>query len=79
MAPNWRIMIVAGLTRSGTLVAAEFATSEGQLATLLSQMSVTTGKRLKPLPNYFESILEVRVVRGLDPIAVRCVAARSIE
>jgi hypothetical protein len=79
LAPNRRIMMLAGLTTSGTQGAGEFATSEGQLAGLLAQMSAATGKRLSALPTYFESILEVRVVRGLDPISVRCVAARPIS
>ena len=70
---NGKIMVLAGLTTSGTLGAAEFATSESQIAALVSKMGV------KSLPPYFESILEVRVVRGLDPISVRCVAARPIE
>ena len=79
MDPNRKIMMLAGLTTSGTLGAVEFATSEAQIETLLSQIEKSSGRRVTALPRYFESILEVRVVKGLDPIAVRCVAARTIE
>src|SRR5947199_10196950 len=67
MAPNRKIMMLAGLTTSGTLGAAEFVTSESQAAALLSQMSATTAKHFKTLPTYSESNLEVRVVRRHDP------------
>jgi hypothetical protein len=42
------------------------------MATLLTML------KRKTLPPYFESVLEVQVVRGLDPVAVKCVAAREI-
>jgi hypothetical protein len=73
LAPNRKIMLLAGLTTSGTEAAAEFATSEAHIAELLGRMGAHT------LPPYFESILEVQVVRGLDPIEVKCLAARPIE
>jgi hypothetical protein len=73
LAPNRKIMLLAGLTTSGTEAAAEFATSEAHIAELLGRMGART------LPPYFESILEVQVVRGLDPIEVKCLAARAIE
>ena len=80
LTPNRKIMILAGLTTSGTQGAAEFATMDGRhIAALLAQMAATTQKHLTTLPPYFESILEVQVVRGLDPVWVQCVAARPIE
>jgi hypothetical protein len=72
IAPGRKIMLLAGLTTSGTQGAAEFATTESQMAALL------TALKRKTLPPYFESVLEVQVTRGLDPVAVKCVAAREI-
>ena len=72
IAPGRKIIMLAGLTTSGTQGAAEFATSEAQMAALLGMM------KRKTLPRYFECVLEVQVVRGLDPVAIRCVAAREI-
>jgi hypothetical protein len=72
VAPNRRVMLLAGLTTSGTQGAAEFATTNSQVAELL-----------KPLfrggaPSFFESVLEVQVVQGLDPVSVRRIAARRV-
>ncbi len=78
LAPHRRIMILAGLTTSGTQGAAEFATSENQMASLITRFAAAVRQRTAPLPPYFESILEVQVIRGLDPISVRCIAARPI-
>jgi hypothetical protein len=72
VAPNRRVMMLAGLTTSGTQGAAEFATSSSQVAELLNSLF-----RGGP-PSLFEAILEVQVVQGLDPVSVRRVAARRL-
>jgi hypothetical protein len=68
--PNRRVMLLAGLTTSGTQGAAEFATTNSQVAELLTPLF------RGGTPSFFESVLEVQVVQGLDPVSVRHIAAR---
>lgn len=72
VASNRRVMLLAGLTTSGTEGAAEFATTSSQVAELLNTLF-----RGGP-PSSFEAVLEVQVVQGLDPVSVRRVAARRL-
>jgi hypothetical protein len=72
VAPNRRVMLLAGLTTSGTQGAAEFATTGSQVADLLNPLF-----RGSP-PSFFESVLEVQVVEGLDPVSLRRIAARRV-
>jgi hypothetical protein len=72
MAPNRRVMLLAGLTTSGTQGAAEFATTNSQVGELLNPLFRGGA------PSFFESVLEVQVVQGLDPVSVRRIAARRV-
>jgi hypothetical protein len=72
VAPNRRVMLLAGLTTSGTEGAAEFATTSSQVAELLNALFHGAP------PSSFEAVLEVQVVQGLDPVSVRRVAARRL-
>ena len=72
VAPMRRVMMLAGLTTSGTQGAAEFATSSSQVPELLNPLF-----RGRP-PSLFEAILEVQVVQGLDPVSVRHITARRL-
>jgi hypothetical protein len=72
--PNSRIMILGGLTTSGTQGAAEYMTSDSSMSELLSKLNLKQNLP-EPLPT-FESLLQIRVVRGLDPVSVKCVTAR---
>lgn len=72
VAPDGRIMILGGLTTSGTEGAAEFVSSEPSLSDLLQKANVRLAGHLTP----FEGVVQVRVVRGLDPVSLKCVAAR---
>lgn len=73
-APDHRIILLAGLTTTGTQGAAAFATSSiglQQVTDLLAKGSPS----LKALPPYFECILRVNAVGGLDALqesAVSC-------
>jgi hypothetical protein len=78
-APNRKIMFLAGLTTSGTEGAAECAASEECTSSLLAHLAAAAHTQVTALPPYFESIVEVHVARGLDPVIIRCVAARAIE
>jgi hypothetical protein len=76
IAPNLRIMILAGLTTSGTQGAAEFATSQEGLTRLLRDLQ-SAGGDYGSSP-FFESVLQVGTSRGLDALSIRPVLVRAI-
>jgi len=80
IAPDRKIMVLGGLTTSGTEGAAELVTSEPNVAELLKSLNVSPKvlDQDHALP-FFESVVQVPVVHGLDPINVKCVAARRIR
>ncbi len=73
-ASGRKIMILAGLTTSGTQGAAEFATSENGLRRVLDVL----GKDQK-FPTHFESLLRVEAAKGLDAITVRYVTGNPVK
>ena len=76
-APGHRIMLFAGLSTTGTEGATAFATSpEGlrQIGGLLGAPKGSTGS----LPAYFECLLRVDAVRGLDALKVNAVSCSSL-
>jgi hypothetical protein len=77
MAPNLRIMILAGLTTSGTQGAAEFATSQEGLTHLLPRLQ-SAGSDYASSP-FFESVLRIGTSRGLDALSIQPVLVRSIH
>jgi hypothetical protein len=74
VAADTRIMVLGGLTTSGTQGAAEFVTSDATVGDLLTKLHWKQ-PLADSLPS-FESVLQVRVVRGLDPVSFKCVTAR---
>ena len=64
---NHRVMLLGGLTTSGTQGAAEFATTEQSVSDLLAALAAQGHGSQNGAPPFFESTLEVDVVRGLDP------------
>jgi hypothetical protein len=73
-APDRRIMVLAGLTTSGTQGAADFACSPTALAGLRKKL----GSR-GLFPRYFQCVLRVETSRGLDAMQVRLVASRVVQ
>jgi hypothetical protein len=69
IAPGQRVVILAGLTTSGTEGACEFATSAVGLHQVLANLGAQGGSR-NALPDYFECLLRVEVTNGLDVIKV---------
>lgn len=76
--PGRRIVILAGLTTSGTQGAAEFATSEAGLQRILDVLGTRSGGR-DEFPSYFECLVRVDAAKGLDAITVKYVTASKVE
>jgi hypothetical protein len=77
IAPGRRIVILAGITTSGTQGAVEFAISPEGMRELTEAIGVTQGRR-KVLPDYFECLLRVQVIRGMEAMKVHYVRGRSL-
>jgi hypothetical protein len=78
LASNRRIVVLAGLTTSGTQGAAEFATSPEGLEQILEQVGTLSGGH-KTIPPYFESLLRVEATKGLDAMKVQCIATSKVQ
>jgi len=65
------VMILAGTTTFGTEAAVEFVCRKDSARELLSRLSVTSARELKP----FEALLRVKVSRGV-PVESELVAVR---
>jgi hypothetical protein len=77
-AAGRRIIILAGLTTSGTQGATEFATSEAGSLKILEILG-TSSNGHKQFPPYFESLVRVEAAKGLDAITVKYVTASTVE
>lgn len=76
LTPGRRILILAGLTTSGTAAAAEFATSSDGIAEMSRRLTrPSTGK--PAWPAYFEYLLRTQVSHGIDVVRSECVASHS--
>ena len=78
IAPNRRVMILAGLTTSGTQGAAEFATSDAAMSDLLKTLAIKLGSR-GAFPRYFQCLLRVEAAKGLDAMKVKYVTSKIIQ
>lgn len=65
--PGHRIILLAGLTTTGTQGAAAFATSADGLAQVRKLLSTHPGRE-DQLPDYFECLLRVEAAGGLDAL-----------
>jgi hypothetical protein len=77
-APGRRIVVLAGLTTSGTQGAAEFATSEAGLQRIVDALGSRPGGR-STFPSYFECLVRVDAAKGLDAITVKYVTASKVD
>ncbi|HVN03028.1 MAG TPA: hypothetical protein VMT86_01355 [Bryobacteraceae bacterium] len=73
-----RVVIVAGLTTSGTQGAAEFLTSETGLRDLLAAIGIKQGGRLV-FPRFFQCVVHVEVAHGLDVISTKYVTGAAFQ
>ncbi len=76
--PGRRIVVLAGLTTSGTQGAAEFATSLEGIQQILDVMGTKSGGH-KVTPLYFESVLQVEAAKGLDVMKVNYVIGSVVQ
>ena len=73
-APERRIIVLAGITTSGTQGAAEFATSAEGLRHILALEGAPHDQNGgKSFPRYFESVLRVEAEKGLEAINIKFV------
>jgi hypothetical protein len=79
LSPSRKIIILAGLTTSGTQGATEFATSSSAMRGLLEALGPQGAKIGSGFPPYFQCILKVEMTKGLDVLAVSCVKARVLQ
>ena len=79
-AAGRRIMVLAGLTTSGTQGAADFATSADGLRHILGLQGGAQDERGGgSFPRYFESVLRVEAERGLEAINVKFVEGSIVQ
>ncbi len=79
-APGRRIMVLAGITTSGTEGAAEFATSADGLRQILAVGKASgSASENKTFPRYFESLLRVEAEKGLEAIDVKFVDGSIVQ
>ena len=74
--PDHRIILLAGLTTTGTQGAAAFATSSVGLQQIVDILAKNTPGR-KSLPPYFECLLRVDAVGGLDALQASAVSCST--
>lgn len=79
IAPGRKILVLAGLTTSGTEAAAESLTSRHGVLELAGKLGVQNPADPKKWPEAFQSLLRAELSRGLDVIQSKPVAARVIK
>jgi len=77
IAPGKRILVLGGLTTSGTAAAAAILTELDGVSQLANKLGVKDPQTPKNWPTTFESVWRVELSRGLDVVSARVVAARS--
>lgn len=76
--PARRVVILAGITTSGTQGAAEFLSSEAGLRDLLAAIGTRQNGRLV-FPRFFQCVVRVEVAHGLDVISTKYVAGAAFQ
>jgi hypothetical protein len=77
LAPGKNILVLAGLTTSGTEGAAEFATSMRGINEMAERLPQRGSPPLRSWPSFFEYLLKVRLSHGVDIIQSDTVASRT--
>ncbi len=76
--PARRVVILGGLTTSGTQGAAEFLSSEAGLRDLLAAIGIKQNGRLV-FPRFFQCVVRVEVAHGLDVISTKYVTGAAFQ
>jgi hypothetical protein len=74
LKPNREILVIAGLTTSGTAAAAQFATSPDGVAEM-SRHLPRPAQNQKLWPKYFEFLIKAQLSHGLDVVQAEYVAS----
>ncbi len=75
IAPGRKILILGGLTTSGTAAAADFVTSTAGIAEMQKRLPDRFASAAK-WPGYFEYLLKVKVSQGIDVVHYDCLTSR---
>lgn len=79
-APGRRIVVLAGITTTGTQGAADFATSADGLRQILTWNTAPTDKSgAKAFPRYFEALLRVEATKGLEAINEKLLGGSIVQ
>jgi hypothetical protein len=76
--PARRVVILGGITTSGTQGAAEFLSSEAGLRDLLAAIGTRQNGRLV-FPRFFQCVVRVEVAHGLDVISTKYVTGAAFQ
>ena len=76
--PARRVVILGGITTSGTQGAAEFLSSEAGLHDLLAAIGTRQNGRLV-FPRFFQCVVRVEVAHGLDVISAKYVTGAAFQ
>lgn len=76
--PNRKIVILGGLTTSGTQAAADFATSPSGTAELLAHLGTEGPSSSKRLPPFFQAVLRLEIMKG-DILSVKYITGHPIR
>ena len=77
LAPGKNILVLAGLTTSGTEGAAEFATSMRGVTEMAGKLPREGDSQARVWPSSFEYLLKVRLSHGVDIIQSDSIASRT--
>lgn len=78
VSPPRRVIILSGLTTSGTQGGAEFLTSEPGLRDLLTAIGIRQNGHLV-FPRFFQCVVRVEVAHGLDVISTKYVTGAAFQ
>lgn len=73
-----RVVILAGITTSGTQGAAEFLSSEAGLRDLLAALGTKQNGHLV-FPRFFQCVVRLEVAHGLDVISTKYVTGPAFQ
>ncbi len=79
IAPGKRILLLGGLTTSGTAAAAASVTEADGIAQLAKKLGVHDPQQPANWPANFESVWQVELSRGLDVVSYHVVAAKAFK
>ncbi len=77
LATGRKILILAGLTTSGTQAAAQFVTSTSGIEAMTARIGHARGEHGGSWPPSFEYLLKVTLDRGLDVLRSECISSRN--